>query len=128
MTELDKLLRLQALVDAAGIPNAGVALGPPLRIDYLPSATTLQRTQGVALLASFNPLDQSAQDVFDAGERRKVAKLIASTEPDKYGVTIRAVALTLLDLINQGRSPAQQVTPAQLRTAILNKIDGGTAG
>ncbi len=46
--------RLQVAVDTAGIPNQGVSVGPPLRIDYLAAATPVQIAAGVLLLASFD--------------------------------------------------------------------------
>lgn len=132
-SDFDKLDRLQSLLDASGIPTAGVAIGPPVRVDYSPAATAQQRTQGETIRAAFNPNDAAAQQTFDVSNARKKAKAVlnnaASADNDsRLSVVIRAAVLALLDVVNQ-RTPAAgaAVTAAQLKNLISQKIDSGNA-
>jgi hypothetical protein len=59
MTDTDRVLWLQGLLDAAGIPTDGVCLSP-LRVDCRPESTEEQRAEAAKILSSFNPMDETA--------------------------------------------------------------------
>jgi hypothetical protein len=59
MTDTDRVLWLQGLMDAAGIPTDGVCLSP-LRVDCRPESTQEQRAEAAKILSSFNPMDETA--------------------------------------------------------------------
>lgn len=66
---MSALSRLHESLIEAGIPIEGVAIGPPVRIDFLPSATSEQRAQAAAIVAAEDTRDRVP---------RKLPKIIAA--------------------------------------------------
>jgi hypothetical protein len=126
---MNGFVRLHALLLAAGIPIDGVrgTGAGDAAIDYSPAATAQQRTDGDALLASFD-WSPALDDTFVA----QAAKTEATNSID-YGALqrgtaqerlIRALALVVLDEVNALRSNAGLGTrsTAQLVNAIKTKV------
>lgn len=124
--------RLHSAISAV-CPIEGISVGiigdsSSVKFFALSAATAQQKTAAQNAINTFD-WSASAQTTFDNLQARITAKQIATSSSDE-GKTIRAVASVLLDMVNALRAaaspPQSQITLAQLRTLIANKIDSGT--
>ncbi len=121
--------RLHEQLVAAGIPIITVrVIGESSgTIVYAPEATSEQMVQGQAILDAFDWSDSAFDSWFNVSQRTDALSRLNS--PDGFAKLVRACALVLLDEVNTLRTNAGLATrtAAQMKTAIQNKLNGGTA-
>lgn len=129
---MTKLANLTNAVIAV-CPIDGIALLDPVahtvRIDFKVAATAPQRTAANGVVAGFDWSDAAELSAQNSRDRTSAATIFM-TDTSAAGKILRATILVLLDEINILRAASVPSLPArtiaQARTAIQNKIDGGT--
>jgi hypothetical protein len=147
---MSRVTDLDEAIKAAGVPIDGVARlnNGTVRIDFAAEATDEQRTQAQAIAAGWDWTPIPA----NVALRAAATKLLASQQHE-VSPLMRAVLLTLLDELNAHAEKINAIltavdgaanlaglktaiaaiadhparTAAQMRTAILGKIDAGDA-
>lgn len=107
--------RLDRALRAAAIPILGVSIGDEQnratwRIDYHPSATAQQRSDGEALRASFDPLAQTTVDA-------ETADRAATTAGQKDLLATIALMTSLTDVNWGTKTLAQKVAAVRANAA-----------
>lgn len=113
MTDLEKLDWLQSQVDAAGIPNDGVSLGPPPRVDYQKGATAAQRQAGDALVGQLAGLNDVKLRIARKAAAKRAAKDALISQDSGPEVLTRGVLRVLATMLADNRAKVNELVAWQ---------------